>query len=349
MSDSLVTTVGAEPPPGWQDLVLAQGGIYHDLRWIQLIGTYFRFPVAYLSVADSVGLASVLALAEVPSLGWGRRLVSFPFSYAAGPASRVETATRAIMEAAATLGRERRARRVEVKHWTGPATAYAGFNRVRHYAAYRVATTDGVEALWQRLHADSTRRSIRRAERAGVTVVRGETGGEWEVMARLQDATAHSHGIPSPPHGFFLEACRSLQTQGLADLWLARVPAIGLAAGIVVWKGRREWVYAFGASRPDTLEFRPNHALLWHALREAAGGGVLFDLGRAAPEQEGLVQFKLRWGAEPVALSYDYWPDAGGLNALHRARGPLALAGRLWRRLPAPVARLGSRLYRYLG
>ena len=166
MSDSLVTTVGAKPPPGWQDLALAEGGFYHDLRWIQLIGSYFRFPVSYLSVADSIGLAGVLALAEVPSLGWGRRLVSFPFSYAAGPASRVETATLAIMEAAATLGRERRTRRVEVKHWTAPATAYAGFNRVRHYAAYRVATTDGVEALWQRLHADSTRRSIRRASEA---------------------------------------------------------------------------------------------------------------------------------------------------------------------------------------
>jgi hypothetical protein len=74
-----------------------------------------------------------------------------------------------------------------------------------------------------------------------------------------------------------------------------------------------------------------------------------FDLGRAAPEQAGLVEFKVRWGGQPVPLAYDYWPRVAGLHAARRDRGLLAVAPRLWSLLPPAVARWGSRFYRYLG
>jgi hypothetical protein len=168
-------------------------------------------------------------------------------------------------------------------------------------------------------------------------------------MARLQERSARTHGVPPPPRRFFITACRSLQERGLADLWLARLRDGRLAAGAVIWKGAREWIYGFGAADPRTLEFRPNHVMLWTVLRQARAAGVEFDLGRAAPEQAGLVEFKRRWGGRPVPLTYDYWPDARGLNAARRDRGPLALAARAWSLLPVPVTRLGAGLYRYLG
>jgi hypothetical protein len=117
----------------------------------------------------------------------------------------------------------------------------------------------------------------------------------------------------------------------------------------VIWRGPREWIYGFGASDPKTLALRPNHVVLWSVLRQASAAGVVFDLGRAAPEQRGLVEFKRRWGGRPVPLTYDYWPHVRGLNAAPRDRGVLALAGRAWALLPTPVTRLGAGLYRYLG
>jgi lipid II:glycine glycyltransferase (peptidoglycan interpeptide bridge formation enzyme) len=155
--------------------------------------------------------------------------------------------------------------------------------------------------------------------------------------------------VPAPPRRFFVETCRALQRDGLADLLLARRADGRCIAGIVVWVGMRERIYAFGASDARFLDLRPNHLLLWTALERAAAAGVTFDLGRAAPEQEGLVEFKRRWGGQPVPLAYDYWPRAAGLNVRARHRGTLALAARVWASLPAPVARLGAALYRYLG
>jgi hypothetical protein len=161
--------------------------------------------------------------------------------------------------------------------------------------------------------------------------------------------TARRHGVPAPPRRFFIDRCRQLQQRGLATLLLARLATGEVAAGIVLWKGRTNWIYAFGASVPALLAVRPNHVLLWRAMQDAIAAGVTFDLGRAAPEQTGLVEFKTRWGGVPTPLAYDYWPSASGLNVARRDRGVLGLGAAVWSRLPAAVTRWGSGLYRYLG
>jgi CelD/BcsL family acetyltransferase involved in cellulose biosynthesis len=259
----------------------------------------------------------------------------------------VETA---LLAAAREEAASRRFRRLEIKRRSPTGEPPAGFVRNQHYSTFVLPLDGGETAVWARLHASSTQRGIRKAEKESVTVARQGGRDEWKTMAVLEEDTARRHGLPAPPREFFVDSCRQLQEQGLADVYVARLKSGDPVAGIVVWKGPREWIYAFGASRPDALAQRPNHLLLWTAIRDAMAAGARgFDLGRAAPEQEGLVEFKRRWGGQPVPLGYDYWPSAGGLNVADRSRGTLALAARVWSALPGPVTRMGSFLYRYLG
>lgn len=338
-----------EAPAGWDAFTRDRGLFYHSSRWIAGLSACFGYPVHWLTVWDGGDLAGILPLAEVPGLVTRLRLVSFPFSYACGPVATDRDAELALFEAARMLGAERRASRVEIKQ-LGPADDPApAFERASRYATYRIPPELTEGAIWDRLNADSTRRGIRKAEKAGVKVARAASREEWEAFADLEDVTAREHGLPAPPRTFFVDFCSRLQVEGYADLYLARVADGRIAAGVVVWKGLREWIYAFNASEPALLADRPNHALLWRAIRDAAAAGAIFDLGRAAPEQAGLVEFKQRWGGQPVPLAYDYWPAARGLNVARRDAGSLAAAARLWRLLPLPVTRLGSRLYRYLG
>ena len=204
--------------------------------------------------------------------------------------------------------------------------------------------------MWKRLHVTSTQQRIRKGQKAGVVVQDGHTEEDWSAMARLEERVQQGHGVPAPPRRFFLHSLRTLQQAGLVDLYLARIPDGRCAAGFVMFKGTREWIYAFSASDPALVrEHRATHVLLWAGLQRAVAAGVILDLGRTAPEQASLAEFKQRWGAEPVPLAYDYWPAAGGLMEARRDRGPLAVAARVWAALPAPLARLGSALYRYLG
>lgn len=351
-------SIRPEPPEGWEKLALELGMFYHDPRWVLGLGRTFGYEVSFLCAVDSGVLVGGMPLAAVPGLLGPRRLVSLPFSYAAGPIARSDEVALALAEESARLAKRSGMKRVEIKQAGTHREAAPGFSRSVHYQAYRLATSGGEAEIWKRLHKSSTQRGIRKSEKAGVRVRGGEgaVGGgraesedDWLAMARLQERTSHRHGVPAPPRRFFLGLGRELQRAALSTLYIAEVPGRGVAAAIVVWKGPREWIYAFGASRDELLEYRPNHALLWAAIRDAAAAGVVFDFGRAAPEQEGLVEFKRRWGGEPVPLAYDYWPGVGGLNTSRRDQGALGAAARVWSALPAPVARIGSVLYRYMG
>ena len=338
-----------EPPAAWAPLVRRIGSFYHEPAWIAGLRDAFGFRVHHLVAERDGALVGVLPLAEVRGLAGKRRLVSLPFSYCAGPVAVDEETAHALATAAVDLARDRGATRVEVKHVPGsPWSAATGFERTSHYATYRVDMSGDERTLFKRLHQSATQRGIRKSEKEGVVVQRGGDGA-WEAMAALQARTSHRLGLPAPPDEFFTRTCRSLERDGLADVYVARLADGRLAAAITLWKGTREWIYAFGASAPETLEHRPNHALLWQAMRDAHAAGVTFDLGRAALEQQGLVQFKERWGGIAVPLAYDYWPEAGGLNVAARDRGPIAIVNRVWSALPFAIARRGSFLYRYLG
>jgi Acetyltransferase (GNAT) domain len=345
---SLIIDRTAEPPEDWRAFARSQGTFYHQPEWAECIRDMYRLRLECYSARQDGRLQGLLGVMEVPGLIGPRRLVSLPFSYAAGPLALDGTTTDALAAAVRERARERGIQRVELKSRAEFPPA-PGFQRTSHYATYEVPTEGGEAAVWARLHSGSTQRSIRKGEKAGLVVRRGETADDWLVMAELEEHTAHSHGIPAPPRRFFVEGCRQLQIAGLAAVYLAFTPAGERAAGITVWKGPRSWIYGFGASNPAQLEHRPNHVLLWTAIRDAIAAGCSFDLGRVAPEQEGLLEFKRRWGGQAIPLAYDYWPEPGGLNLARRDRGAMAVVAAVWSRLPAPVARLGAGLYRYLG
>jgi hypothetical protein len=338
----------SEPPGDWEAFAREHGTFYHLPQWAACLGKIYRLRLQCYSSREAGRLQGLLAVAEVPALLGPRRLVSLPFSYAAGPLALDVRTADALTTALREDAREQGIRRVEVKS-RGEYPPAPGFHRTSRYTTFEIPTEQGEAAVWDQFHRGSTQRSIRKAEKSGLIIRRGDTAGDWLIMAELEERTAHGHGLPAPPRRFFTEGCLQLQVDGLADLYLAFTGSGNPAAAITVWKGPRAWIYGFGASDQAQLEHRPNHALIWAAIRDAIAAGCRFDLGRVAPEQEGLLEFKRRWGGQAIPLAYDYWPEPGGLNQAARDRGIMATAATVWTRLPARVARLGAGLYRYLG
>jgi hypothetical protein len=348
MMPSLTINRTADPPEDWGAFAATHGTFYHRVEWAECLRDIYRFRLECFSARAGGQLHGLLATADVPALLGPRRLVSLPFSYAAGPLATDQVTVSALADAARERADELGIGRVELKS-RGEHEPAPGYRRTAHYSTYEVPTEGGEAELWRRLHPGSTQRSIRKAQKAGLVARRADTAQDWLIMAELEERTAHGHGLPPPPRRFFIEGCRTLQSAGLAALYLAFTPAGAPAAAITLWKGPRSWIYAFGASDPAHLEHRPNHLLIWTAMQDAAAAGRRFDLGRAAPEQEGLVEFKRRWGGQALPLAYDYWPEPGGLNVARRDRGFMAAMAAVWSHLPASVARFGSGLYRYLG
>jgi len=345
----LTVTRSAEPPATWAGAVAAASGtFYHDPRWVRAIADCFGFKLTCLTASANGEVVGVLALAEVPPLVGPRRLVSLPFSYVAGPLSWRPGVDDLLAGEARRLATEVGARRVELKRRDAAESVPDQWNRTVAYHTFRVDTTGGVDRVWSTLHQSSVRRGIRKAERS-LVVERGGSKSDWLLMSRMQDLTARRHALPPPPKRFFVDCCRQLQDQGLARLYLARESSGDVVGAATLWTGTTEWIYAFGGARQDKLGLRPNHLLLWTALKDAIEAGVTFDLGRASPRQSGLVQFKERWGGVKVPLMYDYWPSPGGIHLADRERGLLPGIAKAASVLPTPIFRMSAPLYRYLG
>src|SRR2546427_12499737 len=114
---SLTITRHAEPPVpgGWAELARELGTFYHDPRWITGLAECFEYELCCLSASDGGRLVGGLALAAVPELLGGKRLVGFPFRFIARPLARTPEGPRAPGTAARGLPAERGARRPWIK------------------------------------------------------------------------------------------------------------------------------------------------------------------------------------------------------------------------------------------
>src|SRR5215208_2878445 len=183
MMPPLAVTRTADPPGDWPIFAAAHGTFYHRVEWAECLRKIYGFPLQCFSARASGQLQGLLATAEVPALFGPRRLVSLPFSYAAGPLANDQATAAALADAARAHARELGIGRVELKS-RGEHPPAPGYQRTAHYSTYEVPTDGGEAELWGRLHRGSTQRSIRKAQKAGLLLRRADTVDDWLIMAQ---------------------------------------------------------------------------------------------------------------------------------------------------------------------
>lgn len=152
---------------------------------------------------------------------------------------------------------------------------------------------------------DRTRRSIKKAEKAGV-VVRAAGSGDSQVYYDLHRKTCSRTGADAHPASYFDSIFADFLPQGLCAIFFAeRDGAVVSAVNYASYK--RASYYWTGASTDDALDVGASHLLHWHAMKDAKGrGDVLCDTGEAFfntdnPKYASLSDFKRGFGG-------DIWP-----------------------------------------
>jgi CelD/BcsL family acetyltransferase involved in cellulose biosynthesis len=175
-----------------------------------------------------------------------------------------------------------------------------------------------------------------------------EAGGASLLPAFYDVFAANMRDLGSPVHGrpclqAVLEAFKPRARRLLARR--AGRPVGGLLALV---HGDTLYVPWASSLRSEAAHC-PNMLLYWEALRGACQDGHRrFDFGRSTRDS-GTYRFKRQWGAEEVPLYWYTLPLRGRAAPPAGADERLALAGRLWRRLPLGLTRwLGPRLRRLL-
>src|SRR5262249_41005536 len=91
---------------------------------------------------------------------------------------------------------------------------------------------------------------------------------------------------------------------GLGFALLAETGGTVVAGAVFLhWNGRL--IYKFGASDERFRHLRPNHAVMWEAIRWGCEHGYrIFDFGRSGLDDSGLRAFKQGWDADERPLRY---------------------------------------------
>jgi len=227
--------------------------------------------------------------------------------------------------------------------------------------------------IWSRMDS-SVRRAIRRSERQGLKVGVYNDPEAVQVFYRIHEATRRRHGLPPQPYRFF-ELIREhlLRHDGgfLVLAWIkGRREELGAGgkgevdsdsgapplaseidpvAGALFLHHGKHAVYKFAASYEQYQALRPNNLVIWRAIQHLwLTGHHALDFGRTSIQQEGLRQFKLRWGCRECRMEIQRW------SVENRRRMPLGdqafgWHNHLFRRMPYLLNRcLGQLTYPHL-
>lgn len=333
--------------PRWAGFVAAHPAAtpFHHPDWTRLVAGCYGFRAFALAVGDEAGVIRTgLPVVEVRHLRGVPRWVSLPYTDYCPPLVSPGEQERQLVAALQRASRAAGVARVEIRAPVTDGTT-AGPQALRHVLAL---SHDPAE-VYAGFHRSQVQRSIRRAEREGLTVRRGTSPNDLvDTFYQLHLRTRRRQGVPVQPRRFFRLLWDNTIATGLGSLLIVEAAGRPIAAAVfLMWN--ETVIYKFGASDESSWSLRPNHLLFWHAIRTACEQGRRwFDFGRTDIGQEGLRNFKLSWGAVEEPLSYgmvgstpESPPSAEGTAT--RVLGPVIRHG------PLLLCRaVGETLYRYV-
>jgi FemAB-related protein (PEP-CTERM system-associated) len=188
---------------------------------------------------------------------------------------------------------------------------------------------DDEDSLWAALPSERRNR-VRRARKEGLSVEIGDAA----MLDTFYDIWSRNmRDLGSPPHSraFFKCILEEFPESSRLIFVMHEGNTIG-AALAMVWNGVMSvpWV----SSLRKYFGLYPNNILYWEALRLAVSMGCsTFDFGRSTVDS-GTYQFKLRWGAVPTALNWQFFAVNDSPIPQSTGSEGFGLAIEIWKRLP---------------
>jgi CelD/BcsL family acetyltransferase involved in cellulose biosynthesis len=333
--------------PSWLSFVAGkpEAEPFHRAEWTRLLGDCYGYETFALAFHDRSGrILAGLPVVEISGMLRRRRWVALPFTDACAPLVEPEFEDAFALE----LARFRAASDVpalEVRTSIEQAQSF----RTDVGTIHRLDLTLGIDAVHSGFSRSRVRPEIKRAAREGVAVRRASRAADvTTTFYDLHVGTRRRQGVPVQPRRFFELLWQRVLAPGLGFALIAELEGRPVAGAIfLAWNGTV--IYKYAASDEAFRWARPNHLVLWEAIRSSCETGAhTLDFGKTDPANEGLRKFKSGWGAREEPLTYTTFADetAPPRNGNDRLSG--RLLGTVIRRSPPWVCRaIGARAYRY--
>jgi FemAB-related protein (PEP-CTERM system-associated) len=326
----------------WDEFVTRHPGatFFHRAGWQRAVERTFAYPSQCVAAWRAGRIAGVLPLFLVPTLPWGRALVSAPQAVYGGPVADANDSREALIRHARAVGEKLRVRYIEYRN-LAPLANHAVKDL---YVTFRRAILPSADENMAKIPRNQ-RRSIRIGLKSGLTSEVGREG-LLEPFYNLYSHSVRNLGTPVFPRALFANLLAELGSD--CRILLVRREGRPVAA-VLTFFFRDEVLPYYAGARREEFRYGVNDFMYWSLLCFAMEQGCkVFDFGRSK-KGSGSYDFKRHWGFEPAPLYYQYelvrertLPDLSPRNP------KFALAIEIWKRMPLWLSqRLGPALVRY--
>jgi lipid II:glycine glycyltransferase (peptidoglycan interpeptide bridge formation enzyme) len=177
-------------------------------------------------------------------------------------------------------------------------------NPVQHQATALIDLRRG-EEVFARM-SPSARRNIRKAERAGVRIIRSDSRQALEQLYLLLAETGLRKGFAVRTRSYYSDILEIFGRRGMASVYLACHEGQAVAGSLMVSYGSK-LIYLFSGSTDRGLDLKAAYLLQQQAIRDAQSAGLTtYDLWGIPLESNkdhpgwGYSHFKEMLGGEPV-------------------------------------------------
>ena len=313
--------------------------VFHRSAWARVLADTYGHRPFYLKVSVAGTEAALVPLMEVNSCITGRRGISLPFSDFAGPLWMDRRYADAVYAGLLDFACQRKWKHLEFR---GGSIPPAGVTAFQTYASHQLDLRQGVDAI-ESGYDPAVRRAIRKSEQSGLEITIESNMNAMNAFYSLHGRTRKRHGLPPQPLSFFQSIAKNLVANGLGSVVLARTGGVPVAGAVFLHSGNQA-VYKFGASDSEYWPARPNHGVMAVAIRALIKAGYAnLHFGRTSPNDEGLIRFKLSWGAVAQSLTYHRY-HCHSHRWLSATAAPVESYPVIFGRLPLACNRFAGRL-----
>lgn len=330
----------------------AKEPLYYSQAWLDMITKLYGYKSILLTTKNALGqITGFLPLCSIQSPLTGRRLVGLPFSDFCPLLAEDEESADALIDQAIQIAQEQKAKYLELR--TGSDEILARRRDLVEgnlYVRWLIPLDPDPGSIWSTLRKP-VQHQVKKSQKYGVQVHLAHLREDVLQYYRLHLQTrCKKHGMPAQPRSYFFALWDNFAKSGAMQLLLAEYEGV-VIAGMILLASGSTMRYAYGASDDRFLNLAPNNLLLWTAINLGCTQGYeTFDLGRTALDNQGLMEFKRRWGAIQESLSYYYYPQMEGIATTSESSLKFRLLTGCWRKLPVGMAgSLGGYLYKHLG
>jgi len=320
--------------------------IFHTAGWLEALRTTYGYtPVVLTTSAPGIPLKDGLLFCEIRSVLTGNRLVSLPFSDHCQPLVSHPDALEALIEGMPQTVVRQNWKFFEVRPTTCSPGTGSDLAVTGSYYFHRVDLRASEQLIFTRFDKDCVQRKIRRAERESLRYEEGHSDKLLRCFYKLNIMTRRRHGLPPQPLKWFRSLIAALgENLQIRIAFKGDIPI----ASIVTVTYKKKMVYKYGSSDLRYSNLGGNALVFWRAIQDAKVKGIEeFDMGRSDFDNEGLVIFKERWGAERSILNYWRFPasssHAGTANLIRKAKRLIAIAPEV------SLKTVSNLIYRHMG